>query len=177
VSKRGNKTSSHTRSQRKERVIELAQAGATKQEIATEIGISRQTLWRYLQALDVQFVESNHDAITALKQKVAGEIAQRADEVLAGDLDPKAATAWNGLMLSFNKLLGLNAPSKSIQAHVSANLTDRDLKLRKATHGLDEDQLESVAAFARSLPRKPAVRDASWFPTPEPALLEGGSDD
>jgi hypothetical protein len=118
VSGRGNKTSEDTRTKRAKRVIELAQAGATKQEIATDIGVSRVTLWRYLQALDVQFVESNRDAIAELKKKVASEVAQQADNVLSGELNPRAALAWNGLISTFNKMLGLNAAIKTITARI-----------------------------------------------------------
>jgi hypothetical protein len=172
--KRGNKTSVHTRTKRAERVIELAQAGATKQEIATDIGVSRVTLWRYLQALDVQFVESNHDAITALKKKVAGEIAEQADNVLTGQLDPKAAHAWNGLMSTFNKLLGLNAPAKSVTAHVEVNPehSQEFLDYRAAVAHLNDEQRQDVLRYARSLPNL-------WTPDmlgPLPQLTEGDND-
>lgn len=183
---RGNKTSVHTRAKRKARVIELTQAGATKQEIATEVGISRQTLWRYLQALDVQFVESNRDAITALKQKVAGEIAQRADEVLDGELDPKRATAWNNLMSSFNRLLGLNAPTKSINAHISANhpLPDygpaahpRLWKIHEACVDLSDDQIAEVVKFAKSIRRVSVVTNPYRLPEWMVPAVEGNVDD
>jgi hypothetical protein len=125
--RRGNKTSEHTRTKRAKRVIELAQAGATKQEIAADIGVSRVTLWRYLQALDVQFVESNREAIAELKKQVASEVAQQADNVLSGHLDPKAAAAWNGLISTFNKMLGLNAPKKTESLNVNVETDPQKL--------------------------------------------------
>lgn len=175
MSGRGNKTSVHTRTKRAQRVIELAKTGATKQEIAADIGVSRVTLWRYLQALDVQFVESNRDAIAELKKKVAGEIAQQADNVLSGDLDPKAAAAWNGLISTFNKMLGLNAPTKSIQAHVSgARLDSLYLDIRVILQDLDradqEAALSLMVDFAKSR-KKPVVVDAMILRSADDAKL------
>jgi hypothetical protein len=71
------------------------------------------------------------------------------------------------------KLRGTATPTKSIQAHVSA---DVDLRFKKAVAGLTVEQVESVYAFAAGLPREKrnVVKDASWFPKPEPKLLEEG---
>jgi hypothetical protein len=75
------------------------------------------------------------------------------------------------------KLLGTAAPTKSIQAHVSSSESSPlFLKFKKATAGLSEAQLEAAFAQLASIPREAVVtvRDASWFPAPEPKQLESG---
>jgi hypothetical protein len=166
------------REARRRRIIERVKSGETREEIMQNEQISRVTLWSDLKALDKLFLTENSTEIKELKRRVGHALLENADNVLSGDLAPDQANAWRAIMSDFSELFGLNAPSRSVTAHVSSNLTVRDLKLRSAASGLDDDQLESVLKFAKSLPRyieKPG-KDASWFPAPQPKVLEGSEE-
>lgn len=67
------------------------------------------------------------------------------------------------------KLLGLNAPTKSIIGHVDAETSPMFLKFKKATAGLSDGQLEEAFKHLTSLPRVQVVtlKDDSWFPAKE----------
>jgi transposase len=177
---RGNKTRKATREARKNKVIAGLKEGKSQVAIAAEIGVSTVTLWRYLKDLDGDFFADNRKALSDLKRKVGEAQLQRADEVLAGTIKPEVANAWRGIISDFAKLFGLNAEKRAVVAHVSTDKDATYLKFKKAVSGLGPDQLDQVLAFATNLPRepKPVVKDASWFPAPEPKLLkEGDADD
>ena len=79
-----------------------------------------------------------------------------------------------------SKLLGLNAESRAVVAHVSASEhSPLFLRFKKAVAGLSDAQVEELLAAAEKMRREPvpALRDASWFPAPEPKALGGGEDD
>jgi hypothetical protein len=59
---------------------------------------------------------------------------------------------------------------------VDAQSSPLFLKFKKASAGLSDSQLETVFCEMAKIPREAVVtvRDASWFPTPEPKQLESG---
>jgi len=64
-------------------------------------------------------------------------------------------------------LLGTRSATKTISASFSASSDPLYLDFKKATAGLDEEQMGEVLNFAASLPREPEPIDATWFPKEE----------
>lgn len=173
---RGNKRSKAAIEDRRLRLTEALREGKPQAAITEELGISRQTLYRDLEALTKRFLEAiNTEDVRALK-KVQVEARQKtAGAVLEGTVPPDVSNAWAKLQDGIERILGLNAESRAIVAHVSASTDTTVLEFRKHADGLTGDDLQKVWAFMDSLPRTPqaTVRDASWYPEPEPKLLEG----
>ena len=165
------------RTARRRQVVEEIKNGTPKAEIAGKLQVSRMTLWRDLTSLDTLFTTENSMEVKELKRRVGQSLLDAADAVWEGEVPPKVVDAWRGVMSDFSKLLGLNAESRSVVAHVSTERDATYLKFKKSVSGLSEDQLDQVFRFAVNLPRekKPSVKDESWFPTPEPKLLEEGN--
>lgn len=91
--------------------------------------------------------------------------------------DAEKHAAWARWMKLEMALLGTAAPTKSIQAHVSSGESSPEyLKYKKAFAGLSEAQRDQELARVASIPREVVVtvKDASWFPSPEPKQLESG---
>jgi hypothetical protein len=165
------------REARRRRIVERVKEGETREEIMQNEKISRVTLWSDLKALDSLFLTENSAEIKELKRRVGHALLESADNVLSGDLAPDMANAWRAIMSDFSELFGLNAPSKSIQAHVSTNPehSQEFLEYRAAVAHLNDEQKADVLRYAKSLPNlwKPPVMDASCFP--KPMLTEGES--
>jgi HTH domain len=169
------------RDARQVQIVEELKNGTPKHEIADKLQISRATLWRDLRDLQEKallvIAPSDLTEIKAAQLKVF-ELIER--NLIEGTIPTDVAREWRGIRSEISQLLGLNAPSRSIQAHVSANLTGRDLRLRKVTYDLDEDQFDSVVAFARGLSReKPKMTDAQFMEVlnkhqPQPLALPEG---
>jgi hypothetical protein len=163
------------REARRRAIVEAVKEG---QPVTPEtIGVSRMTLWRDLKSLDALFLAENSTEVRELKKRVGQALLENADNVLTGEIKPDVATAWRGIMSDFSELFGLNAPSRSIQAHVSANVTDRDLQLRKVTHDLDDEQFHTVVKFAASISREKPPITAEEFVAKHTRLLEGEVND
>jgi DNA-binding CsgD family transcriptional regulator len=101
---RGNKTSKAERAERQAKALELMKTGETQEAIADQLGISRTTFWRDLQALEKQYGEGSAEAIAELKKKTLDAIAEQMDAVLAGTLPEGKANAWKGLVAEFSKI-------------------------------------------------------------------------
>ncbi|HEV2173032.1 MAG TPA: hypothetical protein VGR71_05670 [Nitrospira sp.] len=175
--RRGNKTSTAHRAERQAREIELMNAGKTQADIAAELGISRQTFWRDMTALTTSYTEGNQTAFGKLREMQVGALLDMAREVHEGKIEPEVGNSIRSLLDSVSKLLGLNAPTKSLSVSATVDAHDiRYLKFKKAVSGLTETQLEDVLGYATKLPRVvvETVKDASWFPTPEPKKLGDG---
>jgi hypothetical protein len=68
--------------------------GKTRGEVAAEVGVSRMTLWRDLQALDTKFGAENSERVRELKAKVGEALLKAADEVWQGKVPAEVANAW-----------------------------------------------------------------------------------
>ena len=157
---RGDKTSTAGIADRRAKVIEKANEGKTQLQIAAEVGASLRTIGRDFEALaaDFQNATSSRNLEFRRAQLKAFELIERS--LVEGLIDSETANAWRGIRSEISKLLGLNAPSTSITAHVSNPEHSREyLLFREACAGLDETQIQDVYAFARSIKR-------TWTPPP-----------
>jgi hypothetical protein len=178
---RGNPNSQAEIELRRQKALELMKENpqASLSEVADAIGSSRSTLWRDLKALSVKLATTNlaeHEKRVAAQEAVLGLMEQA---LLDEQIEPDVANAWRQIRKDIAELRGLNAPSKSVVAHTSPSHDILYMKFRKAIFDLSEAQVDDVLAYATKLPREPVVtvRDASWFPQPEPKQLPGGEDE
>jgi hypothetical protein len=143
------------RDARRRRIVERVKTGETRKEIMQNENISRVTLWSDLKALDSLFLTENSTEVKELKRRVGHALLESADSVLSGELAPDMANAWRAIMSDFSELFGLNSPKTAVVGHVSSanQVTDRDLWLREACSGLDDDELQQVLRFAKGIPR------------------------
>jgi transcriptional regulator with XRE-family HTH domain len=121
--KRGNRRGANAREAKKAAAIAAKQQGLSHKEIEQQIGVSHATLWRYFNEMDIDWAALNAAALGPLKQKVVEQLAQRADDVLAGRLPPKVADAWRGLMAELSKVVGLHAPIRTQSTNTNLEVT------------------------------------------------------
>jgi hypothetical protein len=171
---RGNKTPKVVRETRKRQIAASLAANKGVEQTRKEMGLANGTFYRMLKELNLDYANATMETLGEVKGKLMIELAHRAEEVLAGKLDPKAATAWVKIINLISELGGMRI-TRSMNVHVSAGKDTLWLKFKKAVIGLDEPQVEAAFAYLAALPRapKPVVRDATWFPKPDPKLLEG----
>jgi hypothetical protein len=173
---RGNRNSGATIEARRAEVAAAVtgseQVGMTN--LAAALGVSRQTLWRDLQAIEGRYVEGSKDDVATFKKSQYDALMRIESATAEGSIPAEVANALVRVRDSVARLLGLNAPERSITATISADTSPMFLRFKKHCSGLSDEQLEQVYQFAQSLPRirAEAARDASWFPAPEPKLLE-----
>lgn len=175
---RGDKTSKAERAVRRAKALELMKQGRKQTEIQDALGVSRATFWRDLQALEAQYVDGSKDDVKQFKEAQYRALMKIEEATANGTIEPDVANALTRVRDSVAKLLGLNAESRHLHAHVNANPehSREYLLFRESVAGLNEEQLHEVYAFAKKLPRAPVVtvRDASWFPPPMRQLEDGG---
>jgi|HubBroStandDraft_1064217.scaffolds.fasta_scaffold00047_14 hypothetical protein len=149
-----------------------------RKKIAAELGVHPITVWRHLRPFVEEKREMNSEAFNEYRNNQFSRITEKWEEI-ENDASMSGAekhAAWARWMKLEMDLLGTAAPSKSITAHVGSESSPLFLKFKKATAGLSEEQLEETFAQLASVPREAVatVRDASWFPAPEPKQLESG---
>jgi Homeodomain-like domain len=172
---RGNKTSKAERAERQAKALELMKTGATQDAIAELLGVSRMTFWRDLQAIEARYVEGSKEDVAAFKKSQYEALIRIESATAEGSIEPEVANALVRVRDSVARLLGLNAPSTSISAHVDVNPehSQEYLLFREACAGLTEDQLHQVYAMAKALPRTwvaPPIE--ANFPPPMVKALE-----
>jgi hypothetical protein len=150
--------------------------GKAASAIARELRVSRMTFWRDLQAIEAQYVAGSGEDVKQFKEAQYRALIKLEEATAKGTIEPDVANALVRIRDSVAKLLGLNAPTKSVSMNVSAEHSPLFLKFKSATAGLTEDQLETVFAYAAGLPREArvTVKDESWFPAPQTPLLTEG---
>lgn len=178
---RGNPSTQAEIELRREQVMEKLKTAdhQTLSQLADDLGVSRATLWRDLQAIEARFVVGSTEDVKQFKEAQYHALMKIEEATVRGTIEPEVANALTRIRESVAKLLGLNAPSKSVVAHTSPSHDLLYMKFRKAIFDLTEAQVGDVLAYATNLPREPVVtvRDASWFPSPEPKQLSGGPDE
>jgi hypothetical protein len=178
---RGNRNSDAEMAKRRAAVASDLVATGTlgnKEEYADLIGVSRTTLWRDLQALEVSFVEGSADDVKAFKQAQYRALMLIEQAIANGAVPPEVGNALTRVRDSVARLLGLNAPERRITAHVDASNTQVQYRFLEHAHGLTAEQVEETFRFMDSLPRK-KVSIADCYPgqtgKPVPQLTEGES--
>lgn len=170
---RGNKTSKAVREKRKLQIATAFGEGKGAEQTRRELGLSNGTFYRLISTLNLDYSNATMETLGPVKGKLMLELAQRAEEVLAGKLDPKAAAAWVKIINLISELGGMKI-TRSMNVHVSANKDELWLGFKKATSGLTEDQLHEVFAFASKLSRaKPPITNEEFIRKYTPALTEG----
>jgi len=149
-------TNEPTRDARRAQIAEGVKAGKTVKEIAEELQVSRITLWRDLKALQEQAVLTlDTEGLKAIKAQQYAVQLKMEEALLQGVLDPATVTAWNKVREPIAKLLGLNAESRSVVAHVSSSVTNElAASFLRAVTGLDETIVRQEIERLAALPRK-----------------------
>ena len=168
---RGNKTSKAARVERQAKALELMKTGATQEAIAELLGISRMTFWRDLQSIEARYVEGSKEDVAAFKKSQYEALIRIESATAEGSIEPEVANALVRVRDSVARLLGLNAPTKSIHATVAGPQLDAlYLDIRQELIDLDgeakHEALLMMREFAKSR-KKPVVVTAM--------LLDGGT--
>jgi DNA-binding Lrp family transcriptional regulator len=135
---RGNKTSKAERAERQARALDLMKSGETQEAIAEILGVSRTTFWRDLQAIEARYVEGSKEDVASFKKSQYEALIRIESATAEGSIEPEVANALVRVRDSVARLLGLNAPTKSISANV--NVEQQVIPI--------EQQLEYLTAFA-----------------------------
>ena len=148
----------------KDRVARELSEGKGVAEAAETLGVHRNTVSYHKQRLgDI--------ASEAVQEYRAAQLIELSE--LKAQLVSPAISAVKKVELALAiidreiDLLGTKAPSKSISATFSASSDPAYLDFKKATAGLDAEQMAKVYRLAESMPRVPGQIDATWFPKPE----------
>jgi DNA-binding Lrp family transcriptional regulator len=155
---RGNKTSKAARAERQAKALELLKTGATQESIAELLGVSRMTFWRDLQAIEARYVEGSKEDVAAFKKSQYDALIRIESATAEGSIEPDVANALVRVRDSVARLLGLNAPTKSISANVNVDQQvipiEQQLEYLNAFAGLYEDErlqeLDRVKARKRT---------------------------
>jgi hypothetical protein len=174
---RGNRNSGAKIAARQAKAAEMMNAnpGMGQGELAAALGISRQTFWRDLQSIEARYVDGSAEDVRAFKEAQYKALLQIESATAEGTIPPDVANALTRIRSEVAKLLGLNAPERSITAHVTAN-TAVQYRFLEHSHGLSPDQIEEVFKFMDALPRR-KVSIADCFPQQTPQLTAGANGD
>ena len=150
---------------------------ASLNEIAAALCVSRQTFWRDLQAIEARYVEGSKDDVATFKKNQYDALIRIESATAEGSIPPDVANALTRIRDSVAKLLGLNAPERSLHANVNIEQQvipiEQQLEYLQAFAGLYEDErleeLDRVKARKRTCR---VVMDASWN---QKQLPESGS--
>ena len=108
------------RAERQAKALELMKTGVRqKRHSTTELGISRTTFWRDLQAIEARYVEGSKEDVAAFKKSQYEALIRIESATAEGSIEPDVANALVRVRDSVARLLGLNAPTKSISANVN----------------------------------------------------------
>jgi hypothetical protein len=133
------------------------------QALADQVGISRVTLWRYLQDMEKSYATLAPEAILELKAKTLAAIAEQMDKVLSGETLTERANSWKGLVAEFCKVA-----FPQLRFNVNENRTvDGDSfmhEVRSHLGGLDAEWIRTnVFPICDAGPRKQMKPDFSGF--------------
>jgi DNA-binding Lrp family transcriptional regulator len=161
---RGNKTSGAKRAERQARALELMKTGETQEAIAEALGVSRTTFWRDLQAIEARYVAGSADDVAAFKRNQYEALIRIESATAEGSIEPDVSNALVRIRDSVARLLGLDAPTKSISAHVSgpqldALYLDIRAELLDLNDGDKQEALLLIREFAKAR-KQPVVVDA-----------------
>jgi biotin operon repressor len=185
---RGNATSKAARAERQARALQLLKEGKTQAAIAEELRISRQTFWRDLQAIEAHYVAGADADIKQFKEAQYRALMKLEEATAKGIIPPDVTNALTRIRDSVAKLLGLNAPIKSVS--VSVNGADpKTLPLYRRfiheTRWVPEEKFERIWALCRELEELPGTRPTPgppadselWHDAEETLLTDGGTDE
>lgn len=175
---RGNKTSKAARAERQSKALELMKTGENQEAITALLGVSRTTFWRDLQAIEARYVEGSKEDVAAFKKSQYEALIRIESATAEGSIEPEVANALVRCRDSVARLLGLNAPTKSISANMQVEQqvipVEQQLEYLNAFAGLYEDErleeLDRVKARKRTC--RIVITADGWG---QKALPESGS--
>jgi len=160
---------------RRNRLLELLADGKTATQAAEVLRAegypaSHDTIQRDVAGLTPSWRKENASAFEAQQAEELIRLAELEAALVnpAIRADRKIELALS-IIAARIKLLGLNAPTKSIVGHVDAEASPVFLRFKKAAAGHSEEQVEDAIKYLENLPRERVitVKDESWFPKPE----------
>jgi len=161
--------------QRQEKAVDLIGLGFTPAEVKDILGTSPSTMKRDLVALTDRFKSDwgakKYEAIVEAQIAV---FTLMESELVSGSIDASTATAWRGIRDSISDLLGLNAPTKTVNINIDENEALVGYRrFRHSTRYLSNEQLEAVYALIEPM-NVPPVRQQIGPPETSPlwAMLE-----
>jgi hypothetical protein len=158
---RGNRSSAALIEKRRTRLLELKQEGKTTieaEQILTAEGFpaDRVTLWRDLKGMMVKLEVNNSETYLELKQE-QDVILRRMEELLITEqVEPEVAREWRAIRKDISELWGLDAPNKSLHAHIDTEIDPAKLVgyrkfLYHTRHLSEADIIAKVYPFCDSL--------------------------
>ena len=160
--------------QRKQKAIELAGKGKSQVQIAQELGVSQVAICKSLKELRRTMSAATARDFEVYRKGQLAILESIEDALLENKVAPDVAREWRAIRSDIARLLGLNAPDRSVSVNV-ATPADSGLTvefLRRA-HGLSDADMNKVFAFMETLPKQKPVIDASYFPEDEKQLGDG----
>jgi hypothetical protein len=112
----------------------------TRRQIAAEVGTNLAAVKRDLAALSGRFQAENSEAFAEYRKAQLAVLELMEESLVTGKASPDVVNAWRGVRGDISKLLGLDAPTKSLSVSLTGALT-----------GLSPDQQKDVEAYARRL--------------------------
>ena len=133
--------------------------GKKQDEITAELGISRQTFWRDMQAIEARCTVQSVTDLQQFKHAQYQALLKIEDAVAKGVIEPEVANALTRVRDSVAKLLGLNAPSKSIsvKADVDPQAMGMYRRFLHETRFVPPDAFEEIWTLCRRLSRPPTA--------------------
>jgi DNA-binding Lrp family transcriptional regulator len=171
----GNKKSNGAIAKRRLEVAKRLPQGEQVGALAKELGVSRVTLWRDIKKLTLQFSDASREAFQQYKQAHLNVLQKMAHAVLEEKVSPDVAGEFRKYQQDIAKLLGLNAESRSVVAHVTAEIDPAKLKGYRRfvyeTRFLPESKLPQVWAFIRTIEEIPTAESTlALMPADEEGL-------
>jgi DNA-binding Lrp family transcriptional regulator len=172
---RGNKNSKAVIEQRRTELAKRLSNGERRGALAKELGVSRMTLHRDIRALTANFQADNRSAFAEYREAHLKVLQRMAHAVLEEKVSPDVAGEFRKYQQDIAKLLGLNAESRSVVAHISAEIDPAKLKgYRRFVHEtrfLPESKLPLVWAFIRTIEEIPTAESTlALMPADEEGL-------
>lgn len=152
---RGNKTSKAERAERQSRALELMKSGKSQTAIVKELGISRMTFWRDLQAIEARYVEGSTEDVAQFKHAQYQALLQIENALVEGTIPADVGNALTRVRAEVAKLLGLNAPERKVTFNADvdpAKLVGYRKFLYHTRHLSEADVNRLVYPYCDSLP-------------------------
>lgn len=169
----GNRKSNSAIAKRRTELAERLSKGERVGALAKELGVSRVTLWRDIKNLTIQFSDPSPEAFQKYRHAHLKVLQAMAQAVLEEKVSPEVAREFRGYQADIAKLMGLNAETRSVVAHVSADVDPAKLKgYRRFVHEtrfLPESKLPLVWAFIRTIEEVPTAQSAALLLPPDEA--------
>jgi len=142
--------------------------GLTVRQSAANQGVSKDTIVKDRKAIAGRFQTEANEAMQEYRAEVLlklAEIEALVSDPTVGRIDK--AKVLLDVVKQLRAIYGTDAPTKSVSATFSASADPLYLEFKKATAGLDSEQMAEVLRTASGMPRMSEPIDATWFPQPD----------